>query len=255
MNWQQALLAFLILHLLVYPSSNGYNSFMDRDTTPIGGLSNPLQPTKQLFFLSLAMDALAITLSLLISRYFVLGVLLYILASRAYSYRGIRIKKYPVLGYIVVVLFQGALVFFLSYHASSVNHSLSVPVWGLLVSSCLIGGYYPLTQVYQHQEDEQDGVRTISMLLGKKGTFVFCAFVFGLATIFVYFVYKSSPTPWAFWLFVVCMAPMVWFFVQWMQRVWKDGGQANFRNSFWMNILAAICTTICFSILIIKNNI
>jgi hypothetical protein len=32
---------FIILHLLVYPASNGYNSYMDRDETPIGGLKNP----------------------------------------------------------------------------------------------------------------------------------------------------------------------------------------------------------------------
>ncbi|HSN07699.1 MAG TPA: hypothetical protein VLS85_01615, partial [Hanamia sp.] len=39
-NWMNALLVFVILHLLVYPASNGYNSYMDRDTTPVGGLKN-----------------------------------------------------------------------------------------------------------------------------------------------------------------------------------------------------------------------
>jgi 1,4-dihydroxy-2-naphthoate polyprenyltransferase len=252
-DWKNALLAFIILHLLVYPSSNGYNSYMDRDTSPIGGLSNPLQPTKQLFLISIVLDILAIALSLLVSLYFAGGVLLYILASRAYSYRGIRLKKYPIIGYLIVIIFQGAVVFFLSYHAASVDHSLNVPVLGLLVSSCLIGGYYPLTQIYQHKEDEEDGVRTISMLLGKRGSFIFCSFVFGLATFFLFLLYKQTSSLRPFWLFVLCMTPMVWFFVQWMRKVWKDGQQANFRNSLWMNVLAAICTSVCFIILIIKN--
>jgi hypothetical protein len=40
-----------------------------------------------------------------------------------------------------------------------------------------------------------------------------------------------------------------------MKQVWTDGQQANFSNSLRMNVLAALCTIICFSILIIKNNI
>ena len=129
-SWPDALLVFLILHVLVYPSSNGYNSYMDRDTGPIVGVEKPLQPTKQLFYASIIMDTIAIVASLFISLYFAAGILLYILSSRAYSYRGIRLKKYPITGYLIVVLFQGALIFFLSYHGSSRLHELNVPVWG-----------------------------------------------------------------------------------------------------------------------------
>ena len=252
-NWWHALFTFCILHLLVYPSSNGYNSYMDRDTTPIGGIAHPLAPTRQLFFLTIVIDVISIALAFVISVYFALGIVLYILASRAYSYRGIRLKKYPIAGYLVVLLFQGALVFFVSYHACSRDKSLHPPIWAVAVASCLIGGYYPLTQIYQHGEDEADGVRTISMLLGKRGTFIFCGIVFGLATLFMFLLYKQSSMLWAFALFALCMSPMVWFFVQWMRRVWNDGQEANFRNSLWMNVLAAVCTSICFSILIIKN--
>src|ERR1051325_946851 len=98
----RALLVFLILHLLVYPASNGYNSFMDRDTSPIGGLEKPLQPTPQLFVVTVCMDIAAVLLSFFISWIFAAGILLYILASRAYSYRKIRLKKFPLTGYLTV---------------------------------------------------------------------------------------------------------------------------------------------------------
>ncbi len=111
-NWYNAILVFVILHLLVYPASNGYNSYMDRDTSPIGGLENPMQPTKQLFYVTVIMDAVAIALSFLITWVFALGIIFYILASRAYSYRKIRLKKFPVIGYLTVVIFQGAVTFF-----------------------------------------------------------------------------------------------------------------------------------------------
>src|SRR5664279_4431106 len=72
-NWGDAAMVFGILHLLVYPSSNGYNSYMDRDTSPIGGLKNPLQPTKQLFFVTVCMDITAVLLSFFVTWMFAIG--------------------------------------------------------------------------------------------------------------------------------------------------------------------------------------
>ncbi|HZJ59738.1 MAG TPA: UbiA family prenyltransferase [Chitinophagaceae bacterium] len=252
-DWPDAVIVFFILHVLVYPSSNGYNSYMDRDETPIGGLSKPLQPTKQLFYVTIIMDAVAVGLSLIISIYFVAGVLLYILASRAYSYRGIRLKKYPVTGYLIVIIFQGALTFLLSYHGSSVDKTLAIPFWPAVASSLLIGGYYPLTQIYQHEEDLKDGVVTISYKLGKKGTFVFCGIVFALATAAMFFTFDERGQLQLFFIFAVCMFPMIFFFMQWMVRTWKDQTKADFKNSLRMNLLASGCTTICFLILIIMK--
>src|SRR5579871_4105271 len=73
-DWGRAALIFFILHGLVYPASNGYNSYMDRDTTPIGGLARPMQPTRQLFWVTLVMDLVALLLGLLISPYFAAGL-------------------------------------------------------------------------------------------------------------------------------------------------------------------------------------
>ena len=252
-DWLDAVIVFFILHVLVYPSSNGYNSYMDRDETPIGGLSKPLQPTKQLFYVTIVMDTIAVGLSLVISIYFAVGVLLYIVASRAYSYRGIRLKKYPLTGYLIVIIFQGALTFFLSYHGSSVDKTLVIPFWPAVASSLLIGGYYPLTQIYQHEEDPKDGVVTISYKLGKKGTFVFCGIVFALATAAMFFTFDERGQLQLFFIFAVCMFPMIFFFMQWMVKTWKDQTKADFKNSLRMNLLASGCTTICFLILIIMK--
>jgi len=226
---------------------------MDRDETPIGGLSKPLRPTKQLFYVTIIMDIIAVAFSLFISIYFAAGVLLYILASRAYSYRGIRLKKFPLTGYVIVIIFQGAVTFFLSYHGSIVDKTLEIPFWPALASSLLIGGYYPLTQIYQHEEDLKDGVVTISYKLGKKGTFVFCGIVFALATAAMFFTFDERGQLQLFFIFAVCMFPMIFFFIQWMVKTWKDQTKADFKNSLRMNLLASCCTTICFLILIIMK--
>jgi 1,4-dihydroxy-2-naphthoate octaprenyltransferase len=224
---------------------------MDRDVTPIGGLKNPMQPAKELFFVTIVMDVVAIATAWFVSFYFAAGVLLYILASRAYSYRGIRLKKYPVIGYLTVIIFQGALSFFISYHGSSINKTLDVPLWPMLAAACLIGGYYPLTQIYQHDDDRKDGVITISMRLGKRGTFIFCGGIFVAATLLIFVTFYYQQQLRSFYIFLACTLPMVLFFGAWMIKVWKNEAEANFKNSLWMNVLASGCTTICFLTLLI----
>lgn len=243
---KNALLVFVVLHLLVYPSSNGYNSYMDRDDSPIGGLQNPLQPTKELYGVTVLMDVIALVISFFISPWFLLGILLYIIASRAYSYRGIRLKQYPVAGFIIVAACQGALIFFIAYHAMSPQLTLDVPNIPCLISSCLIGALYPLTQVYQHEADRKDGVTTISYLLGKKGSFFFSAFLFGVATLMLYKRFEEKESMDAFYLYLMIMFPVVLFFLYWMIRVWKDERAANFKNSLMMNVLATVCTSAFF---------
>lgn len=249
----RAILIFIILHILVYPSSNGYNSYMDRDESPIGGLSKPMQPTKQLFYTSVAMDIVAVLFSVFISYYFAAGILVYILASRAYSYRGIRLKKYPIAGYLVVVICQGALIFFLTWYGAGEIQSMQVPFLSMIAASCLIGGYYPLTQVYQHEEDKKDGVKTISLLLGKRGTFIFCGIIFTIATVVLFFTFYNENNIRFFWLFIICMSPMALFFSKWMLQVWKNEKATDFKNSLTTNLLASICTSICFLIMLIVN--
>jgi 1,4-dihydroxy-2-naphthoate polyprenyltransferase len=249
-DWRNAFFVFVILHLLVYPASNGYNSYMDKDETPIGGLKKPLQPTKELFYTTVIMDIVAIVLSVFISVVFAMGILLYILASRAYSYRRIRLKKYPIIGFLTVFIFQGALIFFVTYHAVDPNQTLYVPILPCIISSCLIGALYPLTQIYQHTEDKKDGVISISYLLGKKLTFVFSMLLFLTATFLLYLRFHRQDELNHFYLYPLIMLPVVLFFLYWMMKVWKNEEAASFKNSLWMNLISTVCTTIFFIILI-----
>jgi len=248
-------LVFFILHLLVYPASNGYNSYMDRDTSPIGGLKNPLQPSRQLFYVTIAMDLIAVLLSLLVSVYFSIGVVIYILVSRAYSYRGIRLKKYPVIGYLTVMIFQGAFTFFISYHGCSVDLSTSIPMMPALISSLLIGGFYPLTQIYQHKEDLADGVKTISFILGYRGTFIFCGILYTLAIGLLFFYFSQANQLTRFAAFLLLMSPVLFFFLKWAKAVWHDISAADFNNTMKMNVIASTCTNLAFMVLLIWQQI
>lgn len=255
-DWTRAILIFVILHLLVYPASNGYNSYMDRDTGSIGGVRHPMQPTRQLFRITLFMDLVALALGLFISPVFVLGLAVYILASRAYSYRGIRLKKYPLIGYLTVIGCQGALVFFLVFYGShrDLQNAWEVPVEAMVISSLLIGGFYPLTQLYQHEADRLDGVKTLSLLLGYKGSFIFAGIIYLIAFlllahyfVFTYFSIKELS------VLATCMLPILVYFFIWAAKVWKDPAQANFTNTMRMNILGSLCTNLGFIAVLVMN--
>ncbi len=247
----RAIFVFVILHLLVYPASNGYNSYMDRDTGSIGGIKNPSQPTRQLFYASVLMDALALLCSAFISIWFFAGILGFIAASRAYSYRGIRLKKYPVVGYLTVIIFQGALVFFLVMHGSSADKTLSVPAIGMIAASLLIGGFYPLTQIYQHMQDKEDGVTTISYRLGYRGTFIFTAIIYLLAMAALGAYLALNLSLWKFFIVQIFFAPVLVYFFYWFYKVYHDTSEANFKNTMRMNLLASCFTNAAFIFLFI----
>jgi len=250
-NWFNAVLIFIILHFIIYPASNGYNSYMDRDTESIGGLEKPPPPSLQLFWVTVVLDSIGILLSLIIGPIFTLVMLFYIGASKAYSYRGIRLKKFPYFGYLVVIAFQGAVTFWLVYYGSDREHSLSVPWQGMIICSLLVGGFYPLTQIYQHKQDFEDGVSTISYKLGYKGTFIFCALVYILAWIFMaqFFIGKKQGNQ--LLMIGIFFIPVIVYFIRWFVLVYKNSKEANFKNTMKMNWLAATCTNISFMILLI----
>ena len=250
-DWGNAALIFFILHFLIYPASNGYNSYMDRDTESIGGLEKPPPPSPQLFRVTVVLDCAGILLSLLIGPLFTVVMLLYIGASKAYSYRGIRLKRFPYLGYLVVIIFQGAVTFWLVYYGSNMEHIIQVPWQGLVICSLLVGGFYPLTQIYQHQQDIDDGVSTISYKLGYLGTFIFCTIVYILAWVFIaqFFIqYRKGNQLLMIGIFFI---PVIVYFIRWFVQVKKNQQEANFKNTMKMNWLAATCTNISFIILLI----
>lgn len=254
-QWCHVILLFFIIHILMYPASNAYNSYMDNDTESIGGIARPLVPTKQLFYVSLVMDVLAFVLALWMNVWVGCSVLVYIIFSRLYSYRGVRLKKYPVAGFLTVILNQGGLVFFTVYQAATMQPAVSVPIMGVLTAILLIGGFYPITQVYQHAVDKADGVTTLSVLLGIKGTFLFCMAMYALAFLCMLYYFTSISSIHTFIMIQLFFLPVLVYFFYWMQLVWKDVQNANFKQTMRMNWIAATFTNMAFIFVLIQQHI
>lgn len=226
---------------------------MDQDTGPVGGIAHPPPPDPQLRWICAVMDVLAIGLAAFLSGWAALAIGVYIAASRAYSNRNIRLKRYPFIGFLVVVVCQGALVFWITYHTAHLSLSTQVPVTGLLASSLLLAGAYPLTQIYQHQADKADGVTTISMRFGVKGTFWLsgCFFFLAFLTLGLHFALQLEPE--RFFVLLVFFIPVLLYFVKWQKRVKKNEAAANFHHLMKMNTISAICSIAGFGSLLIWN--
>jgi 4-hydroxybenzoate polyprenyltransferase len=254
--WLDVLIPFLILHLLIYPASNGYNSYMDRDEGSIGGIEKPPMPTIKLFYVTLIMDIVALIMAyFLVNPPFFFCLLLCVSASRAYSARQIRLKKYPIGGFLVVALLQGGFTYYMSY--VGITHTVlpinDVTIWILAACSFQIAGVYPLTQIYQHEQDLADGVTTISYKLGYKGTFIFSGIMFALCNACYFMYFNQTGQLNKFFIVQLFFLPIVSFFVYWFIQVLKNTANANFKNTMYMNLIAAICMNACFIILLLNR--
>ena len=237
---------FLIVHLLLYPASNGYNSYFDKDEKSIGGLRNPPPVNTGLYYTSLLLDVVAIVAGYIkVNLLFALMLLIYGLASKAYSHPSIRLKKYPIGGWLITGIMQGFFTFLMCYvgiNDFEVGNLLHIKViFPALLTSLMLMGNYPMTQVYQHEQDRLHGDLTLSSRLGVRGTFLFVLIMFlitagGFSAYFA--LYQSSKFVMDFMFFLF---PVAAFFLYWMARVWQDSARVNYGNTMLLNFISATC--------------
>ncbi len=249
---------FFILHFLVYPASNGYNSYFDKDEKSIGGLRHPPPVQKGLYFLSLALDGAAVILAFVkINTSFATMVLIYGLVSKAYSHPSVRLKKHAWTSWVITGLFQGLFTFLVCYVGvnnlgltDSLREAIIVP--GLL-ASLMLWANYPLTQVYQHDEDRKRGDITLSAKLGIVGTFYFAASIFTIAAASFLIYFKFLFGELYAWLFLLTLLPVLAYFFYWFFLVMRNNKYADYSHTMRLNIISGICLNAYFIYLFLET--
>ena len=256
-NWIECLMLFVCWHLLIYPASNGFNSYFDKDKESIAGIKYPPQVTKELYYFSIALDVLGITLAMFIDLPTAISMVIYGLISKAYSHPLIRLKKRPIVSWIIVSIFQGYFVFLVTYWAIHdipvsrlTTYVIQIPA---LLTTMMLLSAYPMTQVYQHKEDRERGDFTLSLRLGVLGTFHFTAIAFvitamGYASYFFY--YHDSQM---MLLYFILMVPLFIYHIVWYQKVRKNIKIADFEHTMKLNWLSALCLNTFFILFILFN--
>jgi 4-hydroxybenzoate polyprenyltransferase len=259
-DWSITVGLFVILHLLIYPASNAYNSYFDKDEGPIGGLENPPPVNIELFYVSWILDILAIIVAYFLGGWVLsVALIIYSSISKAYSNDKIRLKKYPILSWLTVGFFQGAFTY-LTVIQGVDKISLSEILQNkylcpAILSSLNLLGFYPMTQIYQHEEDARRGDMTMSRLLGIRGTFIFTASIFLFVTIGFFFYFQDIRIynfP-AFMVYLLVMSPVLIYFNLWFLKVLKNEKQADFHHTMRLNMLGSICLNLFFILLLISK--
>lgn len=250
---------FIVLHLFLYPASNGFNSYFDKDEKSIGGLKNPPKVNKGLYYLALTFDLIALLLGyFIISPLFAVMLFMYGLVSKAYSHPMIRLKKYAIGGWIAAGIFQGAFTFCMCYVGLN-NFSLSMcfnahVLIPALLTTVMLWANYPMTQVYQHEEDVKRGDQTLSVKLGIRGTFYFTAAVFIIAAIqFTFYFLEFYALKYAI-IFFIALAPVLLFFLLWFFKVRQDKSAANYSYAMGLNFISATCLNAFFIYLFLDSS-
>jgi 4-hydroxybenzoate polyprenyltransferase len=144
------------------------NSAFDRDEGDIGYLAAPPPAPRYLWLFGLVLLALGALGAAFLPPQFLLAYVACTVMSIAYSVPPVRLKALAgadvlnnALGYGVLTLYGG--------WAALGRESDSPLLLVLAGFFCLAAAAYPLTQIYQYEEDLARGDRTLVIALGKRG--------------------------------------------------------------------------------------
>jgi 1,4-dihydroxy-2-naphthoate octaprenyltransferase len=176
------LIGFAALHFFLYPAATAFNSAYDRDEGPVGGMLEPppVPPRLLPFSILLALAGLA-PAAAMGPTFFLLYILIALIAW-AYSHPSVRWKAHPLASAAAVALGQGALGFLAGGAAAAdAAWSLATAWAGAAAAALATLGLYPVTQVYQVEEDRARGDRTLAVALGPGPALIFGALALAAA--------------------------------------------------------------------------
>nr|WP_286670469.1 UbiA family prenyltransferase [Fodinibius salsisoli] len=164
-NW--FIVQFLNIHLLLFGGATAYNSFWDRDEGPIGGLKNPPKMHPWMWLASLFLQMIGLLVALPMGTFFVALYALSMLFFWLYSSPWTRWKGRPFKSLIAIGFSTGFNTVLMGYIAAG-HEPLGFFIWIVAAGVTLILlSLYPVSQLYQQEEDQKRGDRTFAITYGK----------------------------------------------------------------------------------------
>lgn len=182
LDMQPFLIQFGNVHLLLFGGATAYNSFWDNDQGPIGGLQNPPKMQEWMWGSSLVLQGVGLLIAaeqgIIFSSIYVLSMFFFWLYSTPHA----RWKSHPVKSLIAIGISTGFNSVLLGYLAAG-NDVVGMPVWVAAAGvTLMLLSLYPISQIYQVEEDRIRGDHTFAVQHGKRGVtqFFITAFLSGL---------------------------------------------------------------------------
>ncbi len=183
MDWVDFLVHFLIVHLLLFGGATAYNTYWDKDDGPVGGLKRVPPMREWTRPVSLLIQVPGLIAGWWIGWHYVIVYAIAMLMFWFYSSPWFRWKGHPLLSLVAIGISTGWAGFWLG--ALSAGGTIyHLPSWiGSVGVMLIILSMYPLSQIYQVQEDEQRGDRTFMVAYGLENVKAFYIISFGLGVI------------------------------------------------------------------------
>jgi 4-hydroxybenzoate polyprenyltransferase len=234
-------LGFVSFHACLYAGATAFNSYYDRDRGPVGGLARPPQVPPLLLPFSLGVQIVGGLLAALVNGSFLAIYAAMFLLGIAYSHPRVRLKKRPLVGLATVGLGQGVLASLGGWACAQPNLTGLEPLdWaGILAVTLITVGFYPITQIYQIEEDRARGDTTLAAWAGPSGAFAFALFVQAAALVLLISVIDRLMGPAEAVLVGVLYGALLGYTLGWSRDFSEEEVMANFRRVMGINTLTS----------------
>jgi len=259
-TWR-SLLIYVSNHLFLFPASTAYNGYYDNDRKSISGYKKPEPVTRELLWVSILLEFIALLLATFVNFWFFLYVLIFALSSKLYSHPSIKLKGLPIFSWFMNTFYYGyftCMGVLVGLTGPSAFFSLRFHFISVLMFLAVCAGV-PLNQVFQYKQDKKEGLTTICHLVGIKGTFymtipIFILTGFGIM-LFFHQYYPVDVFHTILMVHTVCLLPTVYYLAHWYRRVCKNNEEADLNSAMKVFLITTWSGIIFFSWLTIYSNL
>jgi 1,4-dihydroxy-2-naphthoate octaprenyltransferase len=242
-RWTWALVvSFVAFHACNYGGGTAFNSYYDRDEGPIGGLEHPPPVEPALLPFALAVQAigwvLAATVNAAVAVVYGLMFALFV----AYSHPLVRLKAGPLRAMVTVAFGQGVLGFAAGWLTARGEWSSlwsAQAIAGCAAATLLTTGLYPLTGLYQVEEDRARGDRTAAVAWGVGRCFSLALALLAAAGLLLGLVVATRYGAAELLVLLVFYVVLLALIVRWRREFDGLGIRGNYRRVMRLNTVAA----------------
>lgn len=239
------LLGWFVFVALLNGGTLAINSAFDQDEGDVGYLRQPPKPPKYLFHVSLAMLVASAALGFVLPRVFAWSNLVCVVMAVLYSVPPVRLKARAGWDVIINCLGFGLLTPLAGWGLT--GRPVSAGFWWVCVGfAFLFGSLYPMTQIYQIEEDRSRGDRTLVIQMGETAGLVFSLVTALLAhSCFFLGLWKEH-----FRMLPLLVSLLAWLVVilPWLKN-WRSWTQHQHENGMYRGLAAWAVTDILVLIL------
>lgn len=167
-NWDHFLFVFVIIYAFLFGGATAFNSFWDKDEGPVGGLKQPPKMQGWMRWASLGLMLLGWLLliheSLLFHFFYAVSFFLFWIYSSPIG----RWKGHPWLSLLTIGISTGSNSFLMAILALGLEPELPhyLAAFGV---ACMLTAMYPVSQIFQLEEDAARGDSTFALKYGFNG--------------------------------------------------------------------------------------